>query len=99
MSHHYMHALIYYVPEFLRLYDGNLTMFNQQGLEKLNDVTTQHFQWGTNHHDVSALEQILQKRIRLQSLEASGYNRDKHIHKCTVCLKVGHNRRTCPNRY
>jgi len=55
----YMHALVYHVPEFLKLYNGDLTMFNQQRLKKLNDVITQHFQWGTNHRDNSALEQIL----------------------------------------
>jgi ubiquinone/menaquinone biosynthesis C-methylase UbiE len=35
----YMHAFAMHVSEFLRLY-GNIVMFTQQGLEKLNDVTT-----------------------------------------------------------
>ena len=94
----YMHALAYHVPEFLKLYNGDLTIFNQQGLEKLNDITTQHFQRGTNHHDNSVLEQILQKHICLQSLEDSGHSREKQAHKCIICLKTGHNKRTCPNK-
>ena len=35
----YIHALGMHVSEFLHLY-GNIVMFNQQGLEKLNDLTT-----------------------------------------------------------
>ena len=79
-----MHAFAFHVPQFLHLYDGNITIFNQQGLEKLNDVTTKHFQRGTNHHDTSALKQILQKHTRLQTLERFGYQRKKAIQKCIV---------------
>lgn len=39
----YMHAFAMHVSEFLRL-NGNIVIFTQQGLEKLNDITTVHFQ-------------------------------------------------------
>ena len=39
----YMHAFAMHVAEFLRLY-GNIVMFTQQGLEKLNDITTKQYQ-------------------------------------------------------
>lgn len=94
----YIHAFAYHVPQFLQLYDGNISIFSQQGLEKLNDITTKHFQRGTNHHDISALKQILQKHIRIQTLEEGGYQRKKSDTKCKICSKFGHNRRTCPER-
>ena len=56
----YMHALAMHVPEFLHLY-GNIVMFSQQGHEKLNDVTTIHFQHSTNHRKAETLKQLLEK--------------------------------------
>ena len=82
----YIHA---HVPQFLHLYNNNIKIFTQQGLEKLNDITTKHFQRGTNHHDVSALKQILQKHIRLQTLEESGYQRNKNVKDVQYVLKQG----------
>ena len=38
----YMHAFAMHVCQVLDLY-GNITMFTQQGLEKLNDIATIHF--------------------------------------------------------
>ena len=35
----YMHALYSHVPEFLKLYK-NVVFFNQQGMEKYNDVAS-----------------------------------------------------------
>ena len=35
----FMHAFAMHVSQFIDLY-GNITMFTQQGLEKLNDLTT-----------------------------------------------------------
>lgn len=69
----YMHAFSMHVPEFLCLH-GNITMFTQQGLEKLNDLTTKYFQRGTNHHDEEALRQILERSNRLEALQDAGYN-------------------------
>ncbi len=39
----YMHAFAMHISEFISLH-GNIVMFSQQGLEKLNDITTIHFQ-------------------------------------------------------
>ena len=83
-----------HVPEFLKLY-GNISTFNQQGLEKLNDVTPKQFQRSTNHHDIQALQQILEKRNRIEMLEDQGFQRVKNEQKCSICKERGHNKRTC----
>ena len=57
----YMHCLAMHVSQFLVLY-GNIAKFNQQGLEKLNDLTTIYFQHASNHREQEALQQILEKR-------------------------------------
>ena len=64
----YIHALLNHVPKFIRLH-GNLISFTQQGLEKLNDVSTKEFQRASNHRDIEALKQMLEKRNRLEHLE------------------------------
>ena len=56
----YMHAFSMHVSQFMHLH-GNVRMFSQQGLEKLNDVCTIHFQQSSNHRDIQVLKQILQK--------------------------------------
>jgi len=50
-----------HVSQFLDLY-GNLAKFNQQGLEKLNDLTTIHFQHASNHRARSATTDFEQNR-------------------------------------
>jgi hypothetical protein len=72
--------------------------FNQQGLEKLNDLTTQHFLCATNHRDVVALKQVMEKRNRIEELEDDRFKRNIRQQRCSVCGKVDHNRRTCPSR-
>ena len=90
----YAHAFAMHVPEFVRTH-GNISKFCRQGLEKLNDVTTLHYLRGTNHKKREALVQMLQKRNRLEDLEAKGYQRQKHICKCSNCGQAGHNKRKC----
>ena len=90
----YAHAFAVHVPEFVGTH-GNISKFCQQGLEKLNDVTTLHYLRGTNHKKREALVQMLQKRNRLEDLEAKGYQRQKHICKCSNCGQAGHNKRKC----
>ena len=93
----YMHAFTMHVPEFIRLH-GNITMFTQQGLEKLNDLTTKYFQRGTNHHEEEALRQILERINRIETLEDAGYSRQKRSQKCSICGREGHNKRSCSSR-
>lgn len=75
-----MHAFAQHVPEFLRLY-GNI--FSQQGLEKLNDLTTKHYQRATNQV-YEALKQVLEKRNRIELLEDGGYQRTKRVQTCSI---------------
>lgn len=57
----YMHALYCYVPEFLSLYH----FFNQQGMEKCNDLASKDFFRSTNHRGVECLRQMFLKKNRL----------------------------------
>ena len=61
----YVHALAMHMEEFIQLH-GSVVKFTQQGLEKLNDLTTKHFQRATNHHESQSLLQILEKGYALK---------------------------------
>ena len=74
---------------------GNLPIFNQQGLEKLNQVQTKDFVRSTNYHGLDALVMLLQKRNRLQEVEDEGYKCKIMIHRCSYCSEIGHNVKTC----
>ncbi len=76
-----MHAFAMHVHQFLSL-DGNIVTFSQQGLEKLNDITTIHYQHSTNHRESEALKQLLEKGNRIEELEY-GYQRSKQVQKCS----------------
>ena len=65
-----------------------LVAFTQQGLEKLNDLTTMYFHSVSNYHDIESLEQILQKQNYLESLENCGYHCMKWMQKCSVSKLV-----------
>ena len=88
----YMHCLAMHVSQFLELY-GNIAKFNQQGLEKLNDLTTIYFQHASNHREQEALQQILEKRNRIEELEDQGHHRSVRELKCSKCNQTGHNKR------
>ena len=92
----YMHIFANHVPEFLSKY-GNLVMYTQQGMEKLNDETTINFARSTNYNfrNLDALKQLLQKKNRLEYLEDTGFERKPLMHKCSVCNETGHNKLTC----
>ena len=72
----YIHLLICHIPEFLIKY-GTIAPFAQQGLEKLNDIITQHYFRGTNHHITNSLNQILLKLNLLEELSDEGCVRSK----------------------
>ena len=91
----YMHAFAMHVPQFLRLH-GNISSFTQQGLEKVNDITTKFYQRSSNHHDFESLKQVLQKHNRLELLEYQGFHRTKKAQRCSVCKSLGYNKRRCP---
>ena len=93
----YMHAFSMHVSQFLRLH-RNISSFTQQGLEKVNDITTKFYQRASNHHDFESLKQILLKHNRLEALEYHGFLRTKQIQKCSICRSVGHNKRCCPKK-
>ena len=63
----YIHIFCAHLHEFQYLY-GNVNLFNQQGLEKLNDLTTIDYFRSTNKSEKSLI-QILKKRTRIASYE------------------------------
>ena len=69
----YMHILLYHVPEVLQRY-GTIAIYNQQGLEKLNDELTQDYFRSTNHRDGDFLKQLLLKLNRIEELSSNGYS-------------------------
>ena len=85
-----MHAFAMHVPQFLHLH-GNISSITQQGLEKLNDITTKFYHHSSNHHDFESLKQVLQKHNQLEPLEYKGFHRIKQTQRCSVCRSLGHN--------
>ena len=92
----YMHAFAMHMAEFIHL-NGSIVKFTQQGLEKLNDITTKHFQHATNHQEIQSLRQILEKRLRIETLKERGYQCTKRVQTCSICKQAGHNKRSCKN--
>ena len=71
----YVHAFVFHVPEFLEKYH-DINVFNLQGLEKLNDLSTIYYQRSTNKQrkNKSYLLQLLQKRNRIEFFKLSGFS-------------------------
>ena len=92
----YMHVLTYHVPEVMRKH-GNIALFCQQGLEKLNDHVTKWYFRSTNFGK-AALKQIMEKQSRLRLLEARCKRSPKWAVKCSICHQSHHNRATCPQK-
>ena len=59
----YIHLFVNHLHEFIDIH-GDVNSYSQQGLEKLNDLTTSQFFRGTNKKNF--LKQILEKRNRLE---------------------------------
>ena len=93
----YIHSFAHHVPEFVDKY-GGIVKFTQQGLEKLNDLTTQHFLRASNHRTTEALKQVLEKRNRLEQLSDEGFKRTVRLVHCSICGETSHNKRKCPSR-
>ncbi len=70
--------------------------FNQQGLEKFNDVVTKNFFRSSCHRGDVALRQLVEKQNRLEHLQNNGDKRLKVFDMCcSNCQSKGHNRLTC----
>ena len=80
----YMHALCHHIPEFLKVYH-NVAYFNQQGIEKYNDIASKDYFRSSNHRGIAALEQLFLKKQRIQFLEATGCERVKNSVTCSNC--------------
>jgi hypothetical protein len=93
----YVHSFAFHVPEFIAKY-GGVCQFTQQGLEKLNDWTTQHFLRGTNHRTTEALKQVMERRNRLEQLTDEGFKRTTRVQHCSICRQTTHTKRNCPSR-
>ncbi len=67
-----------HVPEFLNLH-RSLLPFTQHGLEKYNDVVTEHYFRSSIHKGGQALVQIIQKQNRLEYLRDEGVEMKKYL--------------------
>ena len=72
LSHHgkitpYVHAFVYHTTQFLEMY-GEITIYNLQSLEKLNDFMTIYYQRSTNRQrrNLKYMKQLLHKRNRIE---------------------------------
>lgn len=62
----YMHAFVHHFHQFIDLH-GDINMYNEQGIEKLNDLTTSQFYRNTNKKKF--IRQLINLRNRLEILE------------------------------
>ena len=91
----YIHAFMNHVGEFMRIH-GSIQPFNQQALEKKNEVVTKMYFRSSNHQGDSSLSQILEKQNRIEHLESSGIKKIKlYVVQCSNCKGKGHNRLRC----
>ena len=69
----YVHSFVNHVPEFIKEYK-NISLYTLQGLEKLNDLTTQYYHISTNKHkiDNEYLDQLIAKRNRVEFFNLNG---------------------------
>lgn len=90
----YIHILHCHVVEMLQIH-GQISMFTQEGLEKLNDQSTVNFFGSTNRHGSLALKQLLLKSKRVAFYQDNGYSRERDSRQCSQCGQVGHYKVTC----
>ena len=63
----YIHSFVHHFYEFMQLH-GDVNLFNEQGLEKLNDLTTSQFYRSTNKKNF--ITQLLNLRNRVEVLSS-----------------------------
>lgn len=67
----YIHGFVHHFHEFINLH-GNVNLFNEQALEKLNDITTSQFFRSTNKKNY--VKQLINIRNRLLSYSEENKN-------------------------
>ncbi len=86
-----IHAYFCYVHFRIHFIAWELCDVSQKGLEKLNDITTIHFQHSTNHREGEALKQLLENKTESKNLRVhEGCQRTKWTLTCTACKTQGH---------
>ncbi len=94
----YMHLLTKHATEIIQVH-GSLDIFNCQGLERFNDVTTKDYFGSTNHgRGTSSLTQLMNKYNRKLYLHTKGVSSQKRTYLCSICKKSGHSKNTCLNK-
>jgi len=75
----YLHAVCHHLPDMIEKF-GNINYFSAQGLEKLNDLTTNEFFLATNKakKDNLFIMQILQRDLRIS------YKTNKKFWNCAL---------------
>lgn len=70
----YIHSFVFHLPEFVSMYN-DVNLFNIQGLEKLNDITTKYYHFSTNRHSKNNkfLIQMMEKRNRIEYYSLHGH--------------------------
>jgi hypothetical protein len=61
----YIHAFAFHLHEMIQIH-GDVNLFNQQGMEKLNDLTTQQYFRSSNKHKDDFLNQLIKKKNRIE---------------------------------
>lgn len=90
----YMHVLANHVPEALSEH-GNLSLFCQQGLEKLNDNVTCWYFRTTSHINLDVFKKIMEKQNRIDFLKSKCKRGNAYEVICQNCNHSGHNKRSC----
>lgn len=69
----YIHCYVFHMPEFIVNF-REINLYNLQGLEKLNDFSTQIYHSATNKHkiDKSFIIQMIRKRNRMEFYDLKG---------------------------
>ena len=70
----YIHIFVSHLHEFVELH-GDVNLFNQEGLEKLNNITSVQFFKSTNkrNNNHAYLQQLMHKRIRMEVISKTLY--------------------------